>query len=105
MPITGIRFAGDYNKDGSLRLPYAEYTGLSKTAKNFIRAGIISGDVSINKDGSWTRFKEGPRSHSKYTSHLADYSSRENNGSGIYDVVDTYDFPWYTPVFNRRKGT
>jgi hypothetical protein len=30
MPITGIRFSGDYNQDGSLRLPDAEYTGLSK---------------------------------------------------------------------------
>jgi hypothetical protein len=35
---------------------------------------------------------------------MADYSIRENNQSGIYDVYDTYDFPWYIPVFNRDAG-
>ena len=104
MPVTGIRFSGDYNNDGSLRLPNAEYTGLSKTTKDFIRKGIAEGDIKVDKSGKWVQFKEGPMSYAKYTSHMGDYSIRENNDSGIYDVFDTYDFPWYSPVFNRDSG-
>ena len=104
MPVTGIRFSGDYNKDGSARLPLAEYSGLSKTAKNFIRDGIKSGDIKVNKDGSWQVVDEARGRYGKYTSHLGSYSIRENNGSGIYDVYDTYDFPWYSGVFNRDEG-
>lgn len=105
MPITGIRFSGDYNKDGSLRLPNAEYTGLSKQAKDFIRKGIETGKIKVNKDGSWTQFEEGGRSYSKYTSHLGNYTIRENNRSGIYDIFDTYDFPTTIPLIkNRSKG-
>lgn len=104
MPITGIRFAGDYNDDGTQRLPYAEYTGLSKTAKDFIREGIKLGKIKPKNDGQWTKIEEGRRGWSKYTSHLGTYSIRENNGSGIYDVYDTYDFPWYNPILNRKNG-
>lgn len=105
MPVTGIRFSGDYNKDGTLRLPKAEYTGISKQAKDFIKKGIQNGRIKVNKDGTWTPIKENRRSWSKYTSHLGNYSIRENNGSGIYDLFDTYDFPKTTPIKNRKKGT
>lgn len=104
MPVTGIRFAGDYNDDGTLRLPDAEYTGLSKKAKDFIRKGIQNGKIKPKKDGSWTEVEERKAHWGKDTSHLGTYSIRENNGSGIYDIVDTYDFPWYNPILNRQEG-
>lgn len=104
MPINGIRFRGDYNQDGTPRLPQAEYTGLSRQAKDYIKAGINNGRISTNDDGSWKQFEELGSRHAKYTSHLGDYSIRENNGSGIYDIFDTYDFPWYVPIFNRQPG-
>jgi hypothetical protein len=53
MPINGIRFRGDYNQDGTPRLPQAEYTGLSRQAKDYIKAGINNGRISTNDDGSW----------------------------------------------------
>ena len=104
MPVTGIRFAGDYNSDGSLRLPDAEYTGLSNRAKDFIRKGIVDGKIKPKKSGDWTTIDEKRSGHSKLSSHLGTYSIRENNGSGIYDIVDTYDFPWYNPILNRQEG-
>ena len=104
MPVTGIRFAGDYNSDGSLRLPDAEYTGLSNRAKDFIRKGIVDGKIKPKKNGDWTVVDEKRSGHSKLSSHLGTYSIRENNGSGIYDIVDTYDFPWYNPILNRQEG-
>lgn len=103
MPVTGIRFAGDYNPDGSLRLPDAEYTGLSKTAKDFIRSGIENGDLKVDKN-KWTVIDERRSRYGKNTSHMGSYSARENGNSGIYDVFDTYDFPWYSGVFNRDEG-
>ena len=112
MPIIGIRFSGDYNKDGSLRLPEAEYTGLSKQAKDFIRTGIENEKLIPKRNGVWTQIHESGLNpgttrfnpYSKYTSHLGDYSIRQNNDSGIYDIVDTYDFPRLYPVFNRQDG-
>lgn len=103
MPIRGIRFSGDYNDDGSLRLPNAEYTGVSDKAKSFIREGIKNGNIIVPRDGNWKVVNE-RNGYGRYTSHLGNYSIRENNKSGIYDIFDTYDFPWYNPVFNRQKG-
>lgn len=106
MPVNGIRFKGDYNSNGTLRLPNAEYTGIPQDAKNTIRQDIINGDIKVNKDGNWTPVKENIRYNRSTTSQYANFSIRENNGSGIYDIFDTYDFPnkWYQPNLNRPKG-
>jgi hypothetical protein len=65
---------------------------------------LTSNSSKTNKYGFWTPKKEKWYSHSwtKKTSHLGSYAVRENNGSGIYDVFDTYDFN--EAIENRNPG-
>lgn len=102
LPTNDVRFTGDRNKDNKT------YVGLSQETKNFIRSAIESGDLKVNQDGSWTQVKEFgadyPNSKKYHASHLENYAIRQNNNSGIYDVFDTYDFPGYIPIANRKKG-
>lgn len=105
MPYTSVRFLGDlHNKNAN-----KEYTGLSKSAKEAIRKAIESGEYDIDENGAWSPVKESrfiPEEHEVYTTHLGDFSIRENNKSGIYDIFDTYDFPdkfWF-PYLNRKPG-
>lgn len=65
MPYTNVRFAGDLNKDGSFRLPNAEYVGLDGPTKRFIQEGIEKGHLHLDKEGKWKSQKEGMRSWSK----------------------------------------
>ena len=117
MPATGIRFAGDYNKDGTPRLPNAEYSGIPQYAKKTILQNIKDGKINVNPDGTWTGHQEGwinPRNkgisfvyfENPDLTQYANFSMRENNGSGIYDFFDTYDLPydWYMPNLNRKNG-
>lgn len=104
MPTTTVRFSGDFNEDGSPKFPNAEYVGLDNPTKEFIKEGIKRDHIKTNKYGFWTPKKEKWYSHSwtKKTSHLGNYAVRENNGSGIYDVFDTYDFN--EAIENRNPG-
>ena len=104
MPTTQVRFTGDYNEDGTPKRPNAEYVGLSNEVKRFIQEGIQKGYINTDKDGLWTPKKEDwyNRSWTKKTSHLQNYAIRENNGSGIFDVFDTYDFD--EAISNRKPG-
>lgn len=106
MPTTGIRFSGDFTNTGAERLPNAEYSGLTPAAKAQIKKDIKTGDIKVNSDGTWTPIKESYRYNRKDTQQYANYSIRENNNSGIYDVFDTYDFSkhWYFPNLNRPSG-
>ena len=108
MPITGIRFSGDYNLDGSLKFPNAEYTGIPKQAKNSILRKIKQGKLEVNPYGKWSLFKDTFYNNDFYLEPYGDFSVRENNRSGIYDMFDTYDFDdssWYKPDLNRLPGT
>lgn len=106
MPVTGIRFSGDFTNTGAERLPNAEYSGLTPAAKAQIKKDIQTGDIKVNPDGTWTPVRESSRYNRQATSQYANYSIRENNNSGIYDVFDTYDFSngWYFPNLNRPSG-
>ena len=106
MPITGIRFFGDYNSDGSYRLPNAEYTGIPNYAKRAISRGITEGSIDVDPTGEWTQVEENAFVHPKELTQYKNFSIRENNDSGIYDVFDTYDFPdeWWFPNLNRPNG-
>lgn len=102
LPTNNIRFTGDRNKDNKT------YVGLSQKTKDFIRSAIESGDLKVNNDGSWTQVKEFgadyPNSKKYHASHLENYAIRQNHNSGIYDIFDTYDFPGYIPISDRKKG-
>ena len=102
VPKNNIRFTGDKNKDNKT------YVGVSKETKDFIRSAIESGDLKVNPDGSWTSVSEVgadyPNSKPYHASHLGNYAIRQNNGSGIYDIFDSYDFPWYVAIPSRNKG-
>lgn len=107
MPANGIRFAGDYNSDGSLRLPEAEYTGIPTSSKDRIRQLIQSGKIRPNPDGTWTPFRD--ERYTGYTyypelSQLKNFSIRNNNNSGIYDIFDSYDFDSWAKKLNRKPG-
>jgi LysM repeat protein len=104
MPLTNIRFTGDFNEDGTPKFPNAEYVGIDNYVKRFISEGVKRGYIDVDQDGFWTPKKETRSDHNwtKNTSHLGNYAIRENNGSGIYDVFDTYDFN--EAISNRKKG-
>lgn len=104
MPLTNIRFTGDFNEDGTPKFPNAEYVGIDNHVKRFISDGIKRGYIDVDQDGFWTQKKETrfDNNWTKNTSHLGNYAIRENNGSGIYDVFDTYDFN--EAIANRKKG-
>lgn len=104
MPVTQVRFSGDFNEDGTPKFPNAEYVGIDETTKDFIRDGMAQGYITTDQDGFWTPKKEKRRDHewTSGTSHFGSYAIRENNGSGIYDVFDTYDFD--QGIANRLPG-
>lgn len=112
MPVTGIRFRGDYNPDGSLRLPNAEYTGIPDRAKRAIVRLInnplfgIFDNVKVPDDGSWGQRIESFWNDYGALEQYKNFALRENNNSRILDFVDTYDFPetWWFPSINRPDG-
>lgn len=108
MPINGIRFTGDYNPDGSLKFPNAEYTGISTNAKDAIRKLISSKVVKVPVNGSWVARKESRRDDVLPLEQLGNFAIRENNESGIYDIFDTYDFDskklFGAPWLNKSHG-
>lgn len=49
-------------------------------------------------------FHKDQRGTGNTLSGLGKFGLRNNNNSGIYDVVDTYDFPSGVPIPDRNKG-
>ena len=111
-PDTKIRFNGDEN------YPNRQYQGLSKDAKDEIRSllPLIRQTSKSLPEGKWiqvTDKKQGSVRRSDVIEHtrqnhlgdLGKFGIRENNESGIYEIGDKYDFPWYVPVPDRAKGT
>ena len=110
-PDTKIRFAHD--KD----YPNRQYQGLSRDAKNEIREEIIPtlqksysklGDkwiqITDEKPTDVIRNDEMYYPRQNHIGDLGKFGIREVNGSGIYEVGDKYDFPWYVPVPDRANG-
>ena len=110
-PDTKIRFAHD--KD----YPNRQYQGLSRDAKNEIREEIIPtlqksysklGDkwiqITDKKPTDIIRNDEMYYPRQNHIGDLGKFGIREINGSGIYEVGDKYDFPWYVPVPDRADG-
>ena len=100
MPVRGIRFSGDLESKRNK----AEYTGIPDYAKQAILNEIKNGHIEVDPNGAWTQREESMFNNHKDLTQYANFSIRENNDSGIYDVFDTYDFPvekWYVPNINR----
>ena len=100
MPVRGIRFTGDLES----KRDKAEYTGIPDYAKQAILNEIQNGHIEVDPNGAWTQRTESMFNNHKDLTQYANFSIRENNDSGIYDVFDTYDFPierWYVPNINR----
>ena len=112
-PTSKIRFKGDEN------YPNRQYQGLSKDAKDEIRKNLIpkvqqaAKQLPKNKwiqvidqsQGDVIRKDVVEYSRQNHIGDLAKFGIRENNDSGIYEVGDKYDFPWYVPVPDRAPGT
>lgn len=118
MPLTNIRFMGDYEEDGSPKFPNAEYTGVSQETKDGIRNAIESGVLKMDTTRNWTQVYDdnskrrnkrnnvNPEYEGYYqnTTHLGNYGIRENGNSGIYDIFDTYDFKGHLFIPDRENG-
>lgn len=109
LPKTNIRFSKDYDINDR---PFIqkEYTGLPKEQKDVIRNEVIKNIKDKLKSGKWTviddnifRSKD-QRGTGNKLSGLGKFGIRNNNDSGVYDVVDTYDFPSWIPIPDRNKG-
>ena len=111
-PDTNIRFKGDE------KYPDRQYQGLSKYAKDEIRdlLPLVRQASNHLPKGKWIQVsdeKQGDIRRSDIIEHtrqnhlgdLGKFGIRENNDSGIYEIGDKYDFPWYVPVPDRAKGT
>lgn len=112
-PSSKIRFKGDEN------FPNRQYQGLSKDAKDEIRKNLIPKVQQVSKrlpDNKWVQVTDQSQrdivrndvieySRQDHIGDLGKFGIRENNDSGIYEVGDKYDFPWYVPIPDRAKGT
>lgn len=112
-PSSKIRFKGDEN------FPNRQYQGLSKDAKDEIRKNLIPKVQQVSKrlpDNKWIQVTDQSQrdivrndvieySRQDHIGDLGKFGIRENNDSGIYEVGDKYDFPWYVPIPDRAKGT
>lgn len=109
LPDTKVRFSRDFDKDNKVNST-KEYVGLPKEQKDAIRNKVIPNMGSDLKEGKWIGVKDNPwlstdqRGTGNSLSGLGKFGLRNNNNSGIYDVVDTYDFPSHIPVPTRNKG-
>lgn len=110
LPKTDVRLAKDVNPDGTYNTN-KQYVGLSKRQKDSIRDNLIedylgspADFVSSQKGKNGWKVIDDRRYGDGYLSMLGKFSIRENNNSGIYEIMDTYDFPIWIPIPDRNKG-
>lgn len=109
LPQTPIRFSRDYDITDNV-YPNKEYTGLPKEQKDAIRNKVIPNMRSELKEGVWAQVKDDVRRNKDQRgtgdalSGMGKFGLRNNNNSGIFDVVDTYDYPSWVPIPDRNKG-
>lgn len=109
LPDTKVRFSRDFDENNQLNKT-KEYVGLPREQKDAIRDKVISNMKEDLTPGKWVPVKDNinrstdQRGVGNVLSGLGKFGLRNNNGSGIYDIVDTYDFPGYIPVPDRNKG-
>lgn len=110
LPKTDVRLAKDVNPDGTYNTN-KQYVGLSKRQKDSIRDNLIedylgspADFVSSQKGKNGWKVIDDRRYGDGYLSMLGKFSIRENNNSGIYEIMDTYDFPSWIPIPDRNKG-
>lgn len=109
LPDTKVRFSRDYGEDGKVH-PHKEYVGLPAEQKAAIRDKVIPNMKDKLVEGKWVvsndnvLFHKDQRGTGNTLSGLGKFGLRNNNNSGIYDVVDTYDFPSGVPIPDRNKG-
>ena len=110
LPKTDVRLAKDINPDGTYNTN-KQYVGLSKRQKDSIRDNLIedylgspADFISSQKGKNGWKVIDDRRYGDGYLSMLGKFSIRENNNSGIYEIMDTYDFPSWIPIPDRNKG-
>ena len=110
LPKTDVRLAKDVNPDGTYNTN-KQYVGLSKRQKDSIRNNLIedylgspADFISSQKGKNDWKVIDDRRYGDGYLSMLGKFSIRENNNSGIYEIMDTYDFPSWIPIPDRNKG-
>lgn len=109
LPDTKIRFSRDFDENNKVNKT-KEYVGLPKEQKDAIRDKIIPNMGDKLTPGKWVGVKDNVKRSSDQRgadntlSGLGKFGLRNNNGSGIYDVVDTYDFPSHIPIPDRNEG-
>lgn len=110
LPKTDVRLAKDVNPDGTYNTN-KQYVGLSKRQKDSIRDNLIedylgspADFISSQKGKNGWKVIDDRRYGDGYLSMLGKFSIRENNNSGIYEIMDTYDFPSWIPIPDRNKG-
>ena len=110
LPKTDVRLAKDVNPDGTYNTN-KQYVGLSKRQKDSIRDNLIENYlgspadfISSQKGKNGWKVIDDRRYGDGYLSMLGKFSIRENNNSGIYEIMDTYDFPSWIPIPDRNKG-
>lgn len=110
LPKTDVRLAKDVNPDGTYNTN-KQYVGLSKRQKDSIRDNLIedylgspADFISSQKGKNGWKVINDRRYGDGYLSMLGKFSIRENNNSGIYEIMDTYDFPSWIPIPDRNKG-
>lgn len=109
LPQTPIRFSRDYDIVDN-EYPNKEYVGLPKEQKDAIRDNVVPNMQSELKEGVWVQVKDDvrrsrdQRGTGNALSGMGKFGLRNNNNSGIFDIVDTYDYPSWIPIPDRNKG-
>lgn len=109
LPFTSIRFSRDYNENNQVNKT-KEYVAVPKEQKDAVREQVIPNMKDKLKPGEWVQVKDNVRRSrdvrgtGNRLSAYGKFGLRNNNNSGIYDMVDTYDFPDWVPIPDRNKG-
>ena len=109
LPHTSVRFSRDYDENNKVNKT-KEFVGVPKDQKEAVRDYVIPTMQDDLEEGEWVqvkddvRFNRDVRGTGNRLSAYGKFGLRNNNNSGIYDIVDTYDFPDWIPIPDRNKG-
>lgn len=109
LPNTSIRFSRDYDIENNLNTT-KEFVAVPKEQKDTIRNKVIPNMSAELKEGKWVQVNDNVRRYrdqrgtGNSLSGFGTFGLRNNNNSGIYDFVDTYDFPSWVPIPDRNEG-